>query len=71
MAQIILTTSEPKNWEGYKKIETLVDFSVVHKDNNKIELRSNSNDGLVTIILAVEEFQKLLNEMNSLKRASR
>ena len=71
MAKLIIVDNKKENQDAYKVFETLVDFSVVQDDENKFEIRSNSNDGTITIKLSVDEFKKLLNEMNLLKRDCR
>lgn len=67
MAKIILTTSEKKEWDAHKVIETSVNLSIIQKDKDKFEIHSNSNDGLIQIELSFDEFKKLLLQMHSLK----
>jgi len=69
MAKVIIVDSKKENQEAYKVIETTVDFSVIQKEENKFEICSNSEDGLITIVLSFDEFQKLLNKINLLGRS--
>lgn len=67
MSKIILVTTEQKEWEAYKVLNTSVNFSVIKQSNDKIQIRANTDDNvLVTIELNSKEYCSLLNEMKTL-----
>ena len=42
MAKVIIVDSKKENQEAYKVIETTVDFSVIQKEENKLEFDVNT-----------------------------
>lgn len=63
MAKITIVNAEKPNFEAHETLTTLVDLSVLKRDENKFEISVNTDKGLVTLILERNEVDILVSKL--------
>ena len=63
MAKIIIVNNEKPDFHAHETLTTLVEFSVIRKNENEIELTANTDKGLSRIILNNEEVTNLIEKL--------
>lgn len=63
MAKIIIVNAEKPNFDAHEILTTLVDFSVIKKDEEKFEISVNTDKGWVKLILERNEVDTLVSKL--------